>query len=104
MLNDSAASAASGEERRWAIIGEDGRHVWLGRASDPSDAEIEAAEKKLLDAGLAGWLAIVEGEYWSRNMKLTFVNVRPLACPQGGFKAALAAFGAHRDRALGRAG
>ncbi len=48
-------------ERRWIILGQDGRFVTLGRASDPSEAELRTAEAALHAQGLAGWLAIMEG-------------------------------------------
>jgi hypothetical protein len=38
-------------ERRWIVLGTDGRHVSLGRDSDPSPEEIEAAEAALLAQG-----------------------------------------------------
>ena len=71
-------------EKRWAIIGEDGRHVWMGRKSDPSEDEIVVAEQTLDAKGLAGWLAIVEGDYWSKRGTTGFIMVRPLAAPSQG--------------------
>ncbi len=54
-------------ERRWIILAQDGRHVTMGRAAPPSEAEIEAADAALTVQGLAGWLATLEGNYWSRR-------------------------------------
>ncbi len=54
-------SAKRGRETRWVVIAEDGRFSTLGRASDPTEAEIQAAEDGLRSQGLAGWLAIMEG-------------------------------------------
>jgi hypothetical protein len=89
-------------ERKWAIIGEDGRHVWVGRHSDPTEAEIAQAEEALAKQGLAGWLAIVEGDYWKLGKEgcLGFVMVRPLAQPSASFDAGTSAFLARRRMAL----
>lgn len=79
-------------QKTWAVIGEDGRHVWLGRHSDPTEEEIDGAERGLATQGLAGWVAVVEGDYWSPKGKLAIVMVRPLANPASGFGAAVEAF------------
>lgn len=79
------------EERRWIVLGEDGRHVTLGRHSDPSPAEIAQAEARLAAQGLAGWLAVMEGAYYERRIP-TVMMVRPLCNPQRQFPEALAAF------------
>ncbi|EFH10731.1 hypothetical protein HMPREF0731_3047 [Pseudoroseomonas cervicalis ATCC 49957] len=49
------------DERRWIILGEDGRYITLGRASDPSEQEISETETALLARGLSGWLAVMQG-------------------------------------------
>ena len=49
-------------ERRWIVLGEDGRHVTIGRHSDPADSEIANLEQSLGDQGLNGWLVIVDGQ------------------------------------------
>ena len=54
-------------ERRWIILAQDGRHVTMGRAAPPSEAEVEAAAAALAAQGLAGWLATLDGNYWSRR-------------------------------------
>lgn len=87
-------------EKRWAVIGEDGRHVWLGRHSDPSEDEIARAETALAKGGVAGFLAIVEGDYWSRGAGLGFVMVRPLAGATAAFEVATGAFEAARQARL----
>jgi hypothetical protein len=87
-------------QKTWAIISEDGRHVWLGRHSDPTEEEIARAEHQLAAQGLAGWVAIVEGDYWARRGKLGFVMVRPLASPASSFEAGVAAFEDARKAAL----
>ena len=48
-------------ERRWIVLSEDGRFVTLGRVSDPSEQEIRDAEVALVKQGLAGWLAVMQG-------------------------------------------
>jgi hypothetical protein len=87
-------------ERRWIVLGTDGRHVTLGRYSDPSEEEIQAAEQVLTAQGLAGWLAVLEGDYWRRRAMVSVMAVRPLAGPTSGFDEAVAAFEACRMRAV----
>ncbi|MDT8333795.1 hypothetical protein RQ831_22320 [Roseomonas gilardii] len=87
-------------ERCWIVLGTDGRHVTLGRHSDPAEEEIRAAEQALSAQGQAGWLAVLEGDYWRRRTKMSVLAVRPLADPDSGFDEAVAAFEACRTRAL----
>ena len=77
-------------ERRWIVLGIDGRFVTLGRASDPSEAEILAAEAALRDQGLAGWLAAMEGNPYVGAVP-RLMEVRPLADPAVSFDEASAA-------------
>lgn len=67
-------------EVRWIVLVTDGRHVTVGRHSDPSPAEIADAESQLARQGFAGWLAIMRGDYHGSGA-LEFVLVRPLANP-----------------------
>jgi len=87
-------------ERRWVILAQDGRHVTMGRAVPPSDAEIAAAAAALAAQGLAGWLATLDGNYWSRRR----VSLSPLQmlgdCAPLDWPAAITAFEATRKRAL----
>ena len=53
-------------QRRWIVLGQDGRHVTLGRAA-PSAEEIAAAGGALARQGLAGWLATLDGDYWGHG-------------------------------------
>lgn len=87
-------------ERRWIVLGEDGRHVTLGRESDPTEAEIAAVEQALEAQRLQGWLAIAEGDYYARRGRVSLLMVRPLGTPQVAFDAAAAAFETLRQRAL----
>jgi hypothetical protein len=95
----SMASRADGiGDRRWIVLGEDGRFVSLSRATDPSEGEIARAEAALRAQGLAGWLAIMAGSpYATRTPSL--LMVRPLADPKGNFDAASEAFRAARANA-----
>ena len=60
-------------ETRWIVLGADGRHVSLGR-TEPSEAEITVASDALAAQGLTGWLARMQGEYYSRRK----VTLEPL--------------------------
>ncbi len=51
-------------ERRGIILARAGRHVTMGRAAPPSEAEVEAAAAALAAQGLVGWLATLDGNYW----------------------------------------
>ena len=85
-------------ETRWIVLGTDGRHVSLGR-TEPSEAEIATASDALAGQGLSGWLARMQGDYYSRAR----VKLEPLraigAAPEADWRAALAAFHAARHRA-----
>jgi hypothetical protein len=68
-------------ERRWIVLVEDGRlGGTLGRHTDPTDDELTAVEKSLLDQGLAGWVAITEGIYYSAE-EMSLLKVRELGRP-----------------------
>ena len=88
------------KERRWLVLYEDGRHVWLGRHSDPSDDEIRAAEEGLTAQSLAGWLAVSEGDFWDLASDFVLLEVKPLANPTDEFEAAKARFLEHRRSRL----
>jgi hypothetical protein len=85
-------------ETRWIILGADGRHVSLGR-TEPSEAEIATASDALAAQGLSGWLARMQGDYYSRAT----VTLEPLqrigAEHEADWQAAVAAFHAARQRA-----
>jgi len=87
-------------ERRWIILAQDGRHVTMGRAAAPSEAEVEAAAAALAAQGLAGWLATLDGNYWSRRR----VALAPVQTLGDGatldWPTAIIAFEAARQRAL----
>lgn len=85
-------------ERRWIVLTEDGRHVTLGRHTDPTEAEIAAAEQALVAQSLHGWLAVTEGDYWAQRGRVSLLMVRPLGAPQVAFESAAAIFEALRSR------
>ena len=87
-------------KRRWIILAQDGRHVTMGRAAPPTEAEVEAAAAALTAQGLAGWLATLDGNYWSRR-RVTLGPVQILGDGAGlDWPAATSAFEAARQRAL----
>lgn len=90
-------------ETRWIILATDGRHVTMGRHTDPSPAEIEQAEAALAAQGMAGWLAVMKGGYYHQRSP-SLVAVRPLCNPQGTFENAAMAFEATRKAAQEPAG
>ena len=87
-------------ERRWIVLGGDGRHVTLGRHTNPTQGEIDAAEAALKASGQAGWLAVMQGRYYSRGA-VDRLMVRPLACPGDAWDAAARAFETLRQTTLG---
>jgi hypothetical protein len=77
-------------KRRWVVVAPDGRYVTLGLHSDPTEEEILAAEDGLRHQGLAGWLAVMEGNPYV-GPPPSLLEVRPLASPRGSFADAAAA-------------
>ncbi len=75
------------KERRWVVLGTDGRYVTLGRASDPSDDEVRGAEEALRAQGLSGWLAVMQGNPHVGALP-RLIEVRPLAEPRVPFEKA----------------
>ena len=90
---------AANLETRWIILGTDGRHVTMGRHSDPSPEEVARAENGLAAQGLAGWLAVMKGSYYTRR-KPSLMMVRPLCDPKRPFAEAVDAFQAARKASL----
>ena len=72
----------------------------MGRAAPPNEAEVEVAAAALAAQGLAGWLATLDGNYWSRRR----VAIAPVQILGDGasldWPAAITAFEAARQRAL----
>ncbi|MGH7085071.1 MAG: hypothetical protein ACREFN_08795, partial [Acetobacteraceae bacterium] len=71
-------------DRRWVVLGEDGRYGTLGRATDPSEQEVAGVEESLRARGLSGWLAIMSSSPYSHR-RPELLMVRPLAAPRGTF-------------------
>lgn len=87
-------------ERRWIILADDGRHVTLGRDSDPSDAEVAQTGDGLRMQGLGGWLAMLEGHYYQSRSPISLLMVRAVAPSSGPtWENAEAAFRRLRDDA-----
>ena len=85
-------------ETRWIVLGADGRHVSPGR-TEPSEAEIASASDALAAQELSGWLARMQGDYYSRR-KVTLEPLRRIGAPhEADWQAALAAFHTARRRA-----
>jgi hypothetical protein len=89
---------SAGTEQRWIVLGIDGRHVSLGR-TEPSEAEIVTASDALAAQGLSGWLARMQGEYYSRGCVMLEPLQRIGVAHDADWQAALAAFHAARHRA-----
>lgn len=86
-------------ERRWLVIASDGRHVTIGRTTDPTPEALEEAGERLRALGLAGWLAVSDGDYHGPG-RLDLLLVRPLfELPGTAWDEARAAFFAARQRA-----
>jgi hypothetical protein len=86
-------------ERRWIVLGQNGRHVTLGRAAPPSAEEITAARDALHRKGLAGWIATQDGDHWGRG-RVTLAPVQVIgAAAMLDWPTAVAAFEQARQRA-----
>ncbi|MFM8616836.1 MAG: hypothetical protein ACKOC9_19395 [Alphaproteobacteria bacterium] len=85
-------------QQRWIVLGTDGRHVSLGR-TEPREAEITAASDALAAQGLSGWLARMQGEYYSRRGMTLEPIQRVGVAHDADWQAALSAFHATRHRA-----
>ncbi|MBC9176124.1 hypothetical protein [Pseudoroseomonas ludipueritiae] len=79
-------------DRRWIVLAEDGRHVTLGRGSDPDQAELASLTETMRAQGLRGWLAVMEGDYHARRAAPTVMLVRALTPVTVEWDAAVAAF------------
>ena len=86
-------------EKRWIILASDGSHVSVGRHTDPSDEELENAAQHLRAADLGGWLAVMEGIYYSKGA-VTLLNVREIAQAAVSWNEAVTAFQVRRRRAV----
>ena len=69
----------SAREPRWIVLAQDGRHVTIGRHTDPAEAEIEASGEQLRSLGLGGWLVVMNGAYHQDRGPVTLMMVREIA-------------------------
>jgi hypothetical protein len=94
---------SAGVQQRWIVLGADGRHISLGRATPPTDIEITATSDALAAQGLSGWLVCMQGDYYSRR-KVTLDPLKRIgAAHEPDLQAALAAFQRLRGLALAQA-
>ena len=105
MIGRSGSPTGNQTDRRWIVLGSDGRYVSLGKASDPSPEEIRGTETALKEQGSSGWLAVMDGSPWGKSLP-TLMEVKPLADPAGSFGEAaercLARIKAERAPVLGK--
>ncbi len=78
------------KERRWVVLGTDGRYATLRRTTDPSDEEIRLAEEALCAQGLSGRLAVMEGGP-HHGVIPSLLKVKPLGDPLVSFEDASSA-------------
>ncbi len=90
------AARAAAAERRWVILDTLGRHITVGRHSDPSDAELDAAAVALAGEGVGGWLATLTGSYYGRR-PVQIHKVAELVAGPVSFDLAAALFQAKRE-------
>jgi hypothetical protein len=88
-------------EKRWIVLADDGRHVTVGRHTDPTEDEIVRAGAGLQANGVGGWLAVTEGVYYGAG-SLSVMMVREIAPAGQTWEAAVSAFMALRRQALAR--
>ena len=89
---------SAGVQQRWIVLGADGRHVSLGRTK-PTEIEVVAASDTLAEQGLSGWLARMQGDYYSRRKVMLEPLQRIGAEHDADWQGAVAAFHAARQRA-----
>ena len=87
-------------ERRWIILGDDGRHVTVGRHTDPTDQEIARGGDALLTTGKGGWLAVTDGDYYDLSRPFSVMMVRAIAPTMRTWEGAVAAFHSIRNSFL----
>jgi hypothetical protein len=109
MRNLQAAGGRGGnivepvKETRWIVLCTDGRHTTLGRHRDPEEDDITRAGTALAAAGLAGWLVVMKGDYYTRAQP-ELLMVRALAGEPAKWENAVRAFEAIRQGAIRPAG
>ena len=81
------------------MITANGGHSWLGRHTDPSEAEIANVVRQLEERHVTAWLAVTEGVYFAPDHELKVLMVRPLV-DGGDWESAKRAFLAKRVESL----
>ena len=74
-----SAPNGSGREKRWAVICLDGSHAWLGRHTDPDEAQLASVVSQLQAISMPAWLVVTEGIYHQPSHELSVIMVRPLS-------------------------
>jgi hypothetical protein len=90
-------------ERRWIVLSEDGRHVSVGRDTDPDEAELATLADALRAQNTGGWLAMMEGNCYSDCAAPALMMVRPLAPAATAWEDAAATFQQRRRQTLNAA-
>ncbi|WP_424140338.1 hypothetical protein [Roseomonas chloroacetimidivorans] len=98
MERHARRSAAQGET--FILLGSDGRHVLLGRQCEPDAAEVGQIAALLAAKNLGGWVALMRGDYWHRQRRVSLERIREAAPSSIPFDQAEAAFQAIRRGAL----
>ena len=83
---------------RTIILAEDGRHVTIGRDSQPSEDEIKRSATALRAANIGAWLATMTGEYYGKG-KVGLQMHREISTPKRRYDEAEAAFHTAREAA-----
>jgi hypothetical protein len=85
-------------ETRTIVLGDDGRHVTMGRHSFPRESEIAHAAELLTAQGIGGWLATesITGNRYSTRGQVALAELRTLGQPRASFAEAADAFEARR--------
>ena len=82
-------------ERRYLLVSEDGRHTTLGREVEPDQEALDTAAEGLDSLGMAGWLVLSEGRYYSGEV-VALLPIRRLTTRSGDWEATAVEF--HRRR------
>jgi hypothetical protein len=91
---------AMAKERRWIVLSEDGRHISIGRASDPDETELVTLVDALRSQNTGGWLAVMEGDYHGAHKTPVLMMVRVLTPCTVTWDNAAAAFQQRRMQSL----
>jgi len=76
---------------RWVLLVETGEYSSLSRYREPDDEDMAAAEKALIQAARAGWLAVMSHSAYESTVP-ELMMVRPLCNPKTPFEDAVQAF------------